>query len=420
MDPKQLLATCMLSPALHAIVIDFLSFVRQNGQAVEDDGWSSSEDADSDSAMSDLESVHALSRGVSPERNLVVEMSDVGPGKGAGARNGTGESRCLLYSIISTPNGCPGFSDLPPEVALQIVALLGCVEKARLRRTSSSAAAVVAEHLYHIGAKILQTFDLNIDSVRLLQTVTGAAISGSTMAALLHPTFGVEDLDFVVGVGKGATVASYLVRSVIYTAVNTTTLSSQTPAVRTVLSFRLVDGRKINIIESVTVNPLDCIGYLALLCLYGAWFAGGFWHGYAALTESGVATTTPSRLPLSEKRFHRKQPGTVLGEYVARGFKISLDELPRAHVCGVDFDCPATVRTSNDRGCAYTPLAPWAYSRDEIVHRPAHWSMHGGGCSQGVLSQHSVARNEAVLFGHDLWHRVMSSYMSKIMASTSA
>ncbi|KAJ7612376.1 hypothetical protein DFH06DRAFT_1147296 [Mycena polygramma] len=414
MTPKQLLATCMLSQALHAIVIEFLCYVRQFGLEIEEAGYSSGEDSDSDATMCDAGSASSSD-----------SEADTGPAT---------DDKFVNWGALPVAHSYAGFCDLPPEVALQIVALLGCVEKARLRRTCSAAADLVAESIYRVGGAILQRFGLNVDSVRLLQTITGAAISGSTIAAFLHPTFDVGDLDIVVGLGQAGVIANYIARSVDYTTATPGIHFERMPAVYSVLSFLLANGLRINVVESVTTNPLDCIGYFQMSCLYGAWFAGGFWHAYARLTESGVAVATPSRLSVEETGYRRKRLWQLVLQYVDRGFKISLDELPRPHTCGSEFDCPATVRTSNDGGCTYSPFAPWPYSHDEVVHPTSHWSMHGSGCSQGVLSRYGVVDSSAGLYDRELyypllyvfhvdasldrrWHRAMTWFISSHVAS---
>ncbi|KAJ6489223.1 hypothetical protein C8R47DRAFT_1215577 [Mycena vitilis] len=393
MTPKELLATCMVSPALHSIVVDFLCYVRRHGLEIEEPGYSSEEESDTDSdvPMSDVSSTKI---GITEGCDTADEVTDI------------------QWAALLETDSPIGFCDLPPEIALQIVALLGCVEKARLRRTCSTAAAIVAESFYIAGAAIFHRYGLNADSVRLLQTITGAAISGATVAGFLHRTSDVGDLDIVVGFGHATLVGTYVSRSVSYTTSTTGTHFLRLPVVYSVLSFLTTNGLRINVIESATTNPLDCIGHFQMSCVYGAWLAGGFWHAYARLTESGVTVTTPSRLPVYESNYRRKPLWNLVSRFVRRGFKIALDELPRTHVCGQDFDCPATVRTSNDEGCSYTPFAPWPYSHDEVVHQPSHWSMLGNGCPQGILGRYGVVDNTWNLYDRGRWHRAMTLCIS--------
>ncbi|KAJ6491721.1 hypothetical protein C8R47DRAFT_1214517 [Mycena vitilis] len=371
MTPRELLSVCMVSPDLHRVVVEFLRYVRRNGQEEEDETLSSSGDSDSDTTMSDAGSIDGPPSVPFAGLVLDIDMSDAVESH-AGSQ----------YA---------GFLDLPPEVALAIVAMLGPVEKARLRATCSGSAALVAEALLHTAAKLLTRFGLDFDSVRLLLTVSGAVISGSASAFFFHPSFAIGDLDFIVGHGKSDIVIDYLLRCAPCVPRETVSAYPNMPGVSRVFTLCLGEELKIDVIESDSANPLNSIVLFHLSCVYGAWLAGGFWHGYPRLTAAGIALTTPPRMHVNENHSRQKLVYSVLLKYVKRGFKICLNELPRDHTCGVDFECPSTIRTTNDRGCAYSPFPAWTYSSNERELRPTYWSLGGRGCQQGVLAQNGVS-----------------------------
>ncbi|KAJ7175505.1 hypothetical protein C8R46DRAFT_838408, partial [Mycena filopes] len=158
-----------------------------------------------------------------------------------------------------------------------------------------------------------------------MQTATGTAISGSAVTALLRPTdpFLPVDLDFVARsrVGQGPRVVDFLILSARYKLVKDSAEYRNVNAMGRMWTLKRGD-RSINVLESLTLNPLDTISHFHLSCVYGAWFADGVWHGYMHLTTEGMAITTPGRFALPTSLERRQNVWRILQKYIDRGFEI--------------------------------------------------------------------------------------------------
>lgn len=142
---------------------------------------------------------------------------------------------------------------------------------------------------------------------------------------------------------------------------------------------------KINVVESISVNPLYTVGCFHSTPVFGAWLANGIWHAYPDLTGAGIAITTPKLLRLRGTPANNDHFQAILHKYMARGFTYSLNEYSTPHHCGVDMDCPATARHSDDDGCLFVPFPDWTLSDQAVVVPRSSWSLGGHGCSLGVL-----------------------------------
>ncbi|KAJ6489222.1 hypothetical protein C8R47DRAFT_1215576 [Mycena vitilis] len=374
MSPERLLNTAVLSDAMYPIVLDFLNFLRDN-------------DPEEDE-LSEDESVAAMD----------VEADSKLPTK-------------PLHNVT-------GFAALPTEVSLNLVDQLQFFQKANLAGSCVTAAGVVAESLQHAAARILHRFKLDFATVRLMQTVTGTAISGSAVTALVRPTFNPGDLDFITPHGVGLRVVGFLRGAAKYRVIADSNDYPIDARFRTMWTLMLGDNLKINVIESSTTNPLDCVTTFHMTCVYGAWFADCVWHAYAGLTERGTAITTPARFPIAEGVQRHRAVWRVLHKYMARGFTISLNELDEPHTCGVHLDCPATPRRSTDRGCSVSRFPVWAYSADAPPLIPTSWSMGGTGCSKGIRCQDGEIITSSSYIADSQWFTRMRAYMSAAVTPT--
>ncbi|KAJ7612377.1 hypothetical protein DFH06DRAFT_1147297 [Mycena polygramma] len=343
MSPERLLNTAILSDALYPIVLNFLNFLRDND----------------------------------PEED---ELSDDGSAIGMDTEPETALPLPPRHKLA-------GLADLPTEVSLNLVDQLRFFQKANLCGSCVTAACVVAESLQHAAARILHRFKLDFASVRLMQTVTGTAISGSAVTALVHPTFDPGDLDFIAPHGIGLRVVGFLQGAAKYRIIADSSDYLVDARFRTMWTLMLGDSLKINVIEASTPNPLDCVTTFHMTCVYGAWFADIVWHAYAGLTERGTAITTPARFPIADGVHRHRAVWKVLHKYMVRGFTVCLNELDEPHACGVHLDCPATPRRSTDRGCSVSRFPVWAYSGDAPPLIPTSWSMGGTGCTKGIRCQ---------------------------------
>ncbi|KAJ7431460.1 hypothetical protein B0H11DRAFT_1762080 [Mycena galericulata] len=221
---------------------------------------------------------------------------------------------------------------------------------------------------------------------------TGALISGSTVAALLQPgMFSPGDIDIYTACRRGYDAVKFLLRMGKFSIAKTSTSYDYTAGIRKVWTLEATntldgtDAKKINVIESLSDNPFDPLTHFHLTCVVGAWLADGFWHGYPALTSRKVALTTMHQLPLKDDLKQQKHVWGVLQKYTDRGFTIAIGEYDNDHDCGTDANCPATLRSSDDAGCLYTPFPVWPYTGEAQVHAEVCWSFGGTGCTRGIL-----------------------------------
>ncbi|KAJ7623954.1 hypothetical protein DFH06DRAFT_1340280 [Mycena polygramma] len=274
-----------------------------------------------------------------------------------------------------------GFPDLPPEIGLEVVKDLALADRTRLAQTSHSSAAIVAEALQQQAVRLLAPFRLRFGHVRLMLTATGAAISGSAVAALTvpAPSFDPNDLDIVVGSGHGPEVVHFIGRAGGYRTIVETDEPSFAPSLGRTWLTENDEGKRIQVIESLTDNAFDVVGHFHLTCVYGAWYANGLLHCYPALTAGGDALTTARKMPWRHRLPERCGIWDVLDKYTSRGFDIGLNAYDADHVCGVDVNCPATLRTTDDTGCSYSAFPSWLYADDASPPAITCWTMGGTG-----------------------------------------
>jgi hypothetical protein len=246
---------------------------------------------------------------------------------------------------------------------------------------------------------ILHDFDLRFDEVRLMQTATGCLISGSTVAVLTGcPTqFSPHNLDMYTGKGVGTHIIRYLRKSGKYDMVSVTSSYDFAAGIGKVVTLRHRRTMKeINVIESLSMNPLDSILHFHFTPVFGAWSANSFWHGYRHLTCSGFAITTPAHLPLKDDLESHKHVWKVLRKYALRGFTFLLDGFRTPHTCGIHPNCPATPRTSDDAGCTTIAFPEWEFQSDAVSFKTSTWNMNGTGCRAGILAGGNIqsAKNE--------------------------
>ncbi|KAJ7025276.1 hypothetical protein C8F04DRAFT_1191625 [Mycena alexandri] len=232
---------------------------------------------------------------------------------------------------------------LPTELALEVLREMPLADRSRLASTSHLGTILVADALQSTAIHLLLHFRLQFAMVCLLLTATGAAITGSAVTALMRvgSFFFPDDLDFVVGRGKGPWVANFLTLAG-YALVNEEAHYLNADGIYRVWTMDL-DGLKINVMESLSSNPLDIVAFLNLSCVYGAWFADGIWHGYPHLTTRGIAITTPRRFPVRHGVANHRKGWDIIHKYAVRGFTFQLNEYDEYHKCGTDINCPATL-----------------------------------------------------------------------------
>ncbi|KAJ7811364.1 hypothetical protein B0H13DRAFT_1926748 [Mycena leptocephala] len=325
MSAERLFYTALISRKMSKTVSDFLDFLRRNEP--EEDQFSTSDD------VSDSGSTNSSDGGGDSGSDISVDLQE---------------------DVDMALVAAPGFNDLPLDLGIDVVTQLGYTDRVRLAGTSTASAMLVSEVLQHDAARILKPYNLDFGLIRLMQTATGTGIGGSTVTALIHGgrAFEPGDLDFVTGPGLGASVVDFLILTAGYE-----------------ISGESI--RKINVIESWTNNPLDAITNFHLTCVYGAWLANGFWHGYASLTTSGIAIATPSTLSTAQQR-----------------------DLPKVQAVVNNDDVSPTQLTC--------------------------WSMGGTGCENGILTRGGVTAASSSAKSSSRWLRVMRTFVARKIASWAA
>ncbi|KAJ6489537.1 hypothetical protein C8R47DRAFT_977882 [Mycena vitilis] len=142
-----------------------------------------------------------------------------------------------------------------------------------------------------------------------MQTATGAVISGSTIPAMMATTnkFDPRDLDVYTGRAKGFDVVSFLTKTRRYGLVDVRGTYDFAAGIGKVYTLRHRETcREINVIESLTDNPLDAVAHFHSTCVFGAWTAEGFWHAYPRLTFAGLSMTSPTNMPVGGDLVHHQ------------------------------------------------------------------------------------------------------------------
>ncbi|KAJ7914193.1 hypothetical protein B0H13DRAFT_1568836, partial [Mycena leptocephala] len=164
--------------------------------------------------------------------------------------------------------------------------------------------------------------------------------------------FSPNDLDFFTPRGKGDQVIKFLDLAGGYKVVRQTTEYEDATAIGRV-SWLQTDGSrmKINVIESLTDSPYDTVTAFHSTAVMNAWTGHKIWIAYPDLTLHRSSITTPHLMPLPEDDLPTHQRAwKVLNKYTRRGYFFLLDcDIP--HIRGVDYNCPATLRRTDDPGC---------------------------------------------------------------------
>ncbi|KAJ7131536.1 hypothetical protein C8R43DRAFT_660134 [Mycena crocata] len=292
---------------------------------------------------------------------------------------------------LSVQQSAPSRSISPVPDALPHLRLAVSLAEHRVSWTRPrQTLGISSEALRASATALLAKFGLQFEETQLLLSATDSAISGSAVTSLLplRQSFEPNDLDFFTRSGRGQGVVKFLQMPGLYELTNTAIAYGVSAGIGTIWTLiHRIHGYKINVIEGLTNNPLDAILRFHSTCVIGAWSASGIWHAYPFYTVSGKSLTTWNMLPLTGALTplldHHKIGWRVLHKYINRGFSFDVGELRSEHVCGVDWNCPATVRRSDDAGCLFAPFPSWRLSSDDQLPLTA-WTLGGVSCDSGL------------------------------------
>ncbi|KAK7012732.1 hypothetical protein R3P38DRAFT_3209591 [Favolaschia claudopus] len=274
------------------------------------------------------------------------------------------------------------------------------------------------EVLERSATRLLARFKLRFRDVRLLLTAARCAIVGPSIISLARPDLAMSpsELDIVTGRGKAPAVADFFILAACYRVVKVPDDSDYDEVegigFGPVWSLALGDNLKINIIESITDEPLDAVVRFHFTCVVAAWHADGIWLAYPELLKEALVITTPAAYPIESGFARRFSVWSAFRKYVEAGFRVHLNEYPRPHICGEDVNCPATLWSSDDAGCRFFAFPEWRYTGESGLPDPTCWTMGGSGCSKGILRRDGAPVNLVVCADRTAWLEAAEAYLS--------
>ncbi|KAK6992165.1 hypothetical protein R3P38DRAFT_3226886 [Favolaschia claudopus] len=244
--------------------------------------------------------------------------------------------------------------------------------------------------LEYMTAHLLSQFELRYGDVKLMQAATGALISGSFIAALVHRHFRPNDLDFFCGNDRTDDIVKYFQNQVDVEYVVETGGDEgyqNVRGVRRVTTLTSPRGCVLNIVEAYSESPQEIILNFHSAPTRGALGWDAFAHYEVHRARNGLALVTPRSLPVNADDLDSQiEAWNILHKYMRRGVTF-IFEYNVPHECGKHIDCPATPRTTADDGCLRFSLPP--ISIPDFAPSPAQvftWSLGPVGmCSTGTV-----------------------------------
>ncbi|KAK6985053.1 hypothetical protein R3P38DRAFT_2575205 [Favolaschia claudopus] len=224
-----------------------------------------------------------------------------------------------------------------------------------------------------------------------MQAATGALISGSFIAALIHRHFRPNDLDFFCGNDRTDDIVKYFQNQVDIEYVVETGGDEgyqNVRGVRRVTTLTSPRGSVLNIVEAYSESPQEIILNFHSALPQGAISWDAFAHYEVHRAKNGLALVTPRSLPVNADDLDSQiEAWNILHKYMRRGVTF-IFEYNVPHECGKHIDCPATVRTTDDDGCLRFSLP--SISIPDFAPSPAQvftWSLGPVGmCSTGTVN----------------------------------
>ncbi|KAK6992615.1 hypothetical protein R3P38DRAFT_3225368 [Favolaschia claudopus] len=174
------------------------------------------------------------------------------------------------------------------------------------------------------ATKLLARFRLRFDDVRLLLTASQCAIVGSSVLHVAHPNLSVVpgNLDVVTACGQGPAIADFFILAASYAVIAGPEQDENVRGAGPRWTLALGSSLRINIIESLTNNPLDVVVAFNFSCVISAWQADGIWLAYPEMTRNGIVVATPASFPMREGLSGRVDVWSVFRKYADLGFEV--------------------------------------------------------------------------------------------------
>ncbi|KAJ7266040.1 hypothetical protein C8J57DRAFT_1510990 [Mycena rebaudengoi] len=286
------------------------------------------------------------------------------------------------------------FSRIPLEIATIILGEnLALLDRVHFAATSTRNRALVGLVLSQNIAAILAKQGLRYAMIRLMQTVTGTLIAGPTIPILAGTdTLDPSEVVFFAGRGKGFEVQRFLRMAGRFTAAESNEDFNLLENIHRIwiLDSEIGDGR-ITVVESVSDNPLDAVLSLHSTPVLGALDVSTYWVGYPRLLQDHKALTTAKQFLIHPSLQRHRQVWRIVHEYTATGFSF-IFEYDEPHTCGIDLNCPGTLRSTADGGCATVYLPRFPFAHIPLQYDTA-WSLGG------TVVDFSPARIGQISFG---------------------
>ncbi|KAJ6451879.1 hypothetical protein C8R47DRAFT_1242432 [Mycena vitilis] len=281
---------------------------------------------------------------------------------------------CGPYDFLGT---------VPVDIFFFILRQLPLLDRYNLGRSSRKYYAL---HLREFQASVnvfLREFGLCHSEIRFMQSALWVVISGSAITRLVLSAGTPDNIDF----HTPRDAYPWLVRFM-----ELTTSYQFRPDAGPIRHFqgtldRMVwvcrpTQRTLKFICSNSGNPMDCgpdfpfSHGIAMLTHFGLWI------GHAKTATKGLTMPSRSRVPTNYPDL-----SDMVDKYIRHGYTL-IAERSGPHTCGVDYECPATIRTSIDGGCMnlFFPNLPYlAAPQQTVCHsQPISWHLEGSVCEDGL------------------------------------
>ncbi|KAJ7178774.1 hypothetical protein C8R43DRAFT_942375 [Mycena crocata] len=273
-----------------------------------------------------------------------------------------------------------------------ILEWLSIPDRIQFGATCRTYTAIAARALRTAAALRLKRYNLSISDLRLLQSAKRCFVSGYVLKDLLYgdaegkprlPTKtsppGPQTLDIYCSRNEGSDVCDFLHASTRTARLTYTGIPPALDGIRR--SFTMVKPWEnwepvIRVFETNSDNSFDIIPKFPTTLEMGAWFLDRIWHAYPNISFQRLSLITPERLPVHHSEA-RQRTWEILHCTLHHGFWMHT-VLPNRHRCGSSVNCPASCRSSNDRGCLtlHFNKAAWSSPFDEDPwqdHREVGW-----------------------------------------------
>ncbi|KAJ7185073.1 hypothetical protein B0H12DRAFT_1083251 [Mycena haematopus] len=299
----------------------------------------------------------------------------------------------LREASMPFPGNLSPFCSLPPEALQCIFEHLSLEDLINVGHTSRRNQAVSSMVFKLSVSDILKPFSLSYSVIRFLQLATGLALSGSAITRLAlysrdaPDAFSPGDLDFYVPAVFWNSVGEFFDLATTYATVNVNnSLYCSVPSITAIalLENEHDKGRTLNLMRCMDSNVYGPPTQFHSSCVMGCITADRAWFPTLRLTTRRISILNETTLRLHTNH-DLASALTFIRKYQDRGFRFHVD-YPYPHDCGKHIDCPATLRTSVDKGCFVMrlPLLSSAPTHDHPAHIVS-WSLGGQGCRSSSM-----------------------------------